>query len=1133
MESRTAICCAAEGLLLKQQVSLPVVRRDYQLRNNSVFPKERSSGTIAASPLPRKAPHFTRTVSVNLPHTVPDPVRVSFSGPLIPSRVEEHEIIAERNCKFPGAAATVGDELHLRKSIESMEVASSSCRSSAAIAAVISAAGGAQQAPDQLRGGTTSNRKEKLQPDLHIGNKSSRHYGSDSKRRPTASIAWDNLNTSDQESSPQHELAAIPFRWEEAPGKPKKTCTTMQQQAELQHVMPAVERSRMLARREGYERMNLLAKNRSSDIREDVGDLGTVTSEDHDCCTNSGRSLRQLQHAGRSDSRSCSFRSSHRFYGRMAAPSSAEAGADRGNSFGSRSSIGDSSRHIISEVMEVEAHIDLVAPAAAKFLVESLCPCISDNEEEDRGGCGISCCSSFESGEQQSSAKPASIIPFKWEETPGKPKLQLGTSASFRSHMQSTKTSLQLPPRLLAGPQRSLSTIFYRQLELVEDRAVEQQQQQRTDNKYASMSGPLLGYYQNSRSFAVADQLQHRQRPQTPTSETKTSRKSSKSPVATRKRLQLSSSLASRTQAPKHLQTSRTRRVRGNPGSSILGSSESAGSEGVWLDADDGQTPAAAARVHADPWSPRSILQGPNDSSSLWKTPTVSDPSCVSSDRDHAATTTIPQHVDLLSTTQTAASTSCCNVAAASFCNRLLDSGQSLSCASYESFEHSLTDDAAASPATVASCTSLPSAAATWDHDLHHVRTCSSPPFAGSPYLGPNTAMAGYGGSCSSRGGKECSSSTRGGGAQQGSSDHHQLGVRGIMKLMCQSTGLHWPLSKLQRPKNMNPSSEIWAPTLATSFQRSNWNLDQPAAAQQEAECSSIGDHDESLVVLQQLHQNLPQGNLVLGKQLQVLDMVELQDGSSSPPPIESSSSSPETPATRLPYTMPSVVEQDLHSCGHRDYCDSPDTHSTSAASCLGVKLSPVKFITYGLETTTTTASWVYRGGGTNAVHNFSSPVPSWCPTQDIDSADGYRSPAYRAALELLSPSADLLSKKKRNKKTKKMTNKKKKNNVANLQMVKRQVTSRHLRRKTSLIVSNLSPFFWQLNFCKWEQRRCALHSDLRILKWWKPEQNAWSKAQQKLGLNAIDLNQYSLGLNSIRLPIFTRFQWYEITNFC
>jgi hypothetical protein len=94
-------------------------------------------------------------------------------------------------------------------------------------------------------------------------------------------------------------------------------------------------------------------------------------------------------------------------------------------------------------------------------------------------------------------------------------------------------------------------------------------------------------------------------------------------------------------------------------------------------------------------------------------------------------------------------------------------------------------------------------------------------------------------------------------------------------------------------------------------------------------------------------------------------------------------------------------------------------------------------------------------------------------------------------------------------------------------------VTSRHLRRKTSLIVSNLSPFFWQLNFCKWEQRRCALHSDLRILKWWKPEQNAWSKAQQKLGLNAIDLNQYSLGLNSIRLPIFTRFQWYEITNFC
>ncbi len=126
-----------------------------------------------------------------------------------------------------------------------------------------------------------------------------------------------------------------------------------------------------------------------------------------------------------------------------------------------------------------------------------------------------------------------------------------------------------------------------------------------------------------------------------------------------------------------------------------------------------------------------------------------SDPSSVSSDRDYAATI-IPQHVDLLSTTQTAASTCFRNVAATSFCNRLLDSGHSLSCASYESFEHSLTDDAAASPATVASCTSLPSADAMWDHDLHHVRTCSSPPVAGSPYLGPNTAMAGYDSSYSS-----------------------------------------------------------------------------------------------------------------------------------------------------------------------------------------------------------------------------------------------------------------------------------------------------------------------------------------------------------------------------------------------
>ncbi len=105
--------------------------RDYQLRDNSVFLKERSTSTIAASPLPRRrAPHFTRTVSVNLPRRTLCPTQCGFlsTGLLRPSRVEEHKLIVESNRKFPGAAVGVGDELHLRKSIESMEVASSSCR---------------------------------------------------------------------------------------------------------------------------------------------------------------------------------------------------------------------------------------------------------------------------------------------------------------------------------------------------------------------------------------------------------------------------------------------------------------------------------------------------------------------------------------------------------------------------------------------------------------------------------------------------------------------------------------------------------------------------------------------------------------------------------------------------------------------------------------------------------------------------------------------------------------------------------------------------------------------------------------------------------------------------------------------
>ncbi len=313
------------------------------------------------------------------------------------------------------------------------------------------------------------------------------------KRRPTASIAWDALNTS-QESSPQHELAAIPFRWEEAPGKPKSTTTSLEQQ--------------------------------------------------QDCVTMSpGRLLRQLQQQPGRSSRSTSFRSSHRFYATTTptASSSSEvvaaavAAADQ--TFGSsRRSSMDIAAHMISEI-ESEAHIDLVAPAAAKFLVES-CPVISSSDDNTSGAPVLgskssSSCSTLEAERQE----PASIIPFKWEEAPGKPKHQELEKSSLR-RMQ----SLQLPPRLLASPHRSNSMIC-RQFELEPELG---QQHHRT-SKYVSMSGPLIGYYQRSSpaaelmspSFFSAAKLQHQQQHQPASSTTRTSSsKSLRSP--TRRRLQRS-----------------------------------------------------------------------------------------------------------------------------------------------------------------------------------------------------------------------------------------------------------------------------------------------------------------------------------------------------------------------------------------------------------------------------------------------------------------------------------------------------------------------------------------------------------------------------------------------------------------
>jgi hypothetical protein len=231
--------------------------------------------------------------------------------------------------------------------------------------------------------------------------------------------------------------------------------------------------------------------------------------------------------------------------------------------------------------------------------------------------------------------------------------------------------------------------------------------------------------------------------------------------------------------------------------------------------------------------------------------------------------------------------------------------------------------------------------------------------------------------------------------------------MSGCQAFTCQVHDHHWRRSK---HKHKIHNTEIWAPTLATAFQSS---LDPVL----QSDSSSIGGNNKSLA------QHLAQPNGAKNGDAAACLQEERNDSSSSPVEM----SSPEA-QTRLPYTMPSVAEQDAASCGGaQDYCDdSPKTHS---APCLGVKLSPVKFMITSGETPT---AWSNRGTTTStpstALHDLTS-----------NPEDGYRSPAYTATLELLSPSSDLLSKKRKKEFTKSHS-------------VRLRMPSRKIRRKTSLI---------------------------------------------------------------------------------
>ncbi|XP_024400943.1 uncharacterized protein [Physcomitrium patens] len=771
----------------------------------------------------------------------------------------------------------------------------------------------------------------------------------ESRRRPTASIAWDSLNNS-QENSPQHDLAAIPFKWEEAPGKP---------------ITIAVAAERSMARRllkDGGESRSPHVVDAQRMPTKKVQKEAVPPSEEEET---SAREL-HLSPNGMRTSPNSSFRSSHRFYARTASGE---------RSFGPRTSI--DSAHVISEV-ETEAHIDLVAPAAAKFLVESW---VSPNVTPEQS--------------------LTTTIPFKWEEAPGVPKVD-------EEAIDSKPIQLQLPPRLSAPPPLSVDSVS--------------KEEMRGRQRTRSMSGPLAGYYPHTSPTRRRQQQQsppvmrscspskrsispsriqaltkHFTRKASPTTHVENSREGPLSWSAGNRNYRHSYTYGHRS-GP--LEDFRDREASSNRALGRSTSAARANSEFAAFEQDEPKIRAprsctsgpldsyakpsksrysspskrsiSPSRIHAlakqltckikpasevhtledphwpvsikhqvtrpnsftqaqvsvsldrgnvnavaatesfrprrrtpcepfssssyawigkhqelgrDPWSPTSILQGPNDHSQA-----------------HASGPSSASDMD----TQTQASTQATTPISVALSKSL---SKSLSRISYESFEHSFTEPTSPSPE------GPPTTEDAGNNSL-----------LDSPYLGPTSA--------------DYRRKDSSGGAAEG--------VKAIIK-MCRS-GSTWRKSKTHSP-------EMWAPTLASYFQCLEATMSNPGNARKE-----ITHLDQQEEV-----------NRAYGSAQNLSELNEAQ--------------------TRLPYTMPSHIEQKL---SYKEYCDSPSAEFTK---CLGVKLSPASFVSRG-ETYSSMESlmaWSER--------HLSHPTNSM--------EDGYRSPAYAATLELLSPSAELIRKKK------------------------------------------------------------------------------------------------------------------------
>lgn len=769
--------------------------------------------------------------------------------------------------------------------------------------------------------------------DSAYGPKTGEEGRGESRRRPTASIAWDSLNKL-QENSPQHKLAAVPFKWEEAPGKPISNS-----------IAAAAERAmaKRFLREAGHESRSTFRDPQQRKTRRANTKPRALPNE-------------EAVERGLLSSTNSSFRSSHRFYARTAPGDSI---------FGPRKSVDGA--HIISEV-ETNPHIDLVAPAAAKFLVESL----------------------VSPGNVTPEPNLISAIPFQWEKVPGIPKVD-------EEAIESSKPiPLQLPPRLVAPPLPTTSA----------DSMFKEEMRGRQQTR--SMSGPLAGFYPHT-SPSRRRQQQHPPlvlrrscspskrsispsriqalakhfslKPSTPhvehsressqissaqsnyhwysygrhisgpleesdrdrdrssfnraigrsasgvmlsematyerdaepiSAQTHAARCFASSPLDHGGKTKTYSSPSKRSVSPSRRIHALAKQFTSKIRTSNDQSSTTALQDPNWpasmkevqrqhsftrlqtsvsLCRENFNTGAACDEfsvegitssspgtrvVKQEPWSPTSILQGPNNQIEA----RLSGPSAGCSDENLQTRGTTPFSDGTFS--------------------------KSFSRIFYESFEHSFAERE--SPST------------TEDAGGNYSRS--------SPYLGP--ASEDY---------RERKTTV---GAAEG--------VKAIIKIR---------RSDLTRRKSKTHSPEMWAPTLASYFQCLEATLSNPVNA-----------HVAITHTKQQEGDNGGQGSAP-----STADTNEAQ--------------------TRLPYTMPAAhVEQNLT---WMEYCDSP---IAELKTCLGVKLSPARFIRGDGCSTDNVIAWSER----HSSHSI--------PTNNVE--DGYRSPAYAATLELLSPSAELFRKKKR-----------------------------------------------------------------------------------------------------------------------